>query len=112
MPAEAGLGFPHVSRKTGWTAKILDRLIRTKSHYTRPVWVVKPHKPSPATAAPSPEAGCSRIRRVIESGDSLSQGIESRLSAVGQVQLAQYVAHVRPNRPFADHEAIGNLLIG
>jgi hypothetical protein len=45
-------------------------------------------------------------------GVPLPQGVEGGLGAVGQVQFAQDVADVGAHGALADHEAVGNFLVG
>jgi len=79
---------------------------------------VTPTSPDGAPAATSERiiSGSYIIRRGSRSeprrDQSLMDGDEGGLSARGQLELAQDVAHVGPGGAFADHQLVGDLLVG
>ena len=48
----------------------------------------------------------------VQGSQTLPQGVERRLSPVSQMQLFQDVAHVFADCPLADHERVGDSLVG
>jgi hypothetical protein len=45
-------------------------------------------------------------------GNALSQSIQSRLGAIGEVQLAKDTANVITDRAFTDYYSLGDFLVG
>ena len=56
--------------------------------------------------------GNCRLLVTIQRRNAFTQGIERRLRAVGQMQLAQNIADVGAHGALTDHQQLGNLVIG